>query len=164
MALHTLQDLLIEELRDLYDAEHRILKALPKMAKAASSTQLRTAFEDHLEETQMHVKRLEEVFGFLDEKPKKKTCHGIMGLLEEGEEFIKDKKMNDNVRDAGLISAAQRVEHYEMAGYGCVRTFARILGHVEAEELLQQTLDEEGNADKTLTEIAETAVNAQAVA
>ncbi len=162
MKLQSLSDLLVEQLKDLYDAEHRILKALPKMAKAASHPELRAAFEEHLEETKTHVDRLEQVFSILGVPAKKKTCQGIKGLLEEGEEFIKDKKMAPNVRDAGLIAAAQRVEHYEMAGYGCCRTFARSIAESGAEGLLQETLDEEGNADKKLTEIAESAVNEDA--
>jgi ferritin-like metal-binding protein YciE len=159
--LKMLEDLLLYEIRDLYDAEHRILKALPKMAKKASHEELSSAFEEHLRQTEGHVERLEKVFTLLGEKAKRKTCEGIKGLLEEGEEALKDP-MEDDVRDAALISAAQRVEHYEMAGYGSARTFARQLGNEQAAYLLQQTLDEEADTDKKLSDIAETSVNQDA--
>ncbi len=163
MPVRTLDDLLLYELRDLYDAEQRIVKALPKMAKAASNPQLQAAFEDHLEQTEEHVRRLEEAFSMLSEEPRKKTCEGIKGLLEEGEEVLK-ADMEDHVRDAALIAAAQRVEHYEMAGYGSARAFARTLGYHDVEDVLQETLDEEGEADHRLTQIAEAGVNMAAVA
>ncbi len=160
--MQTLDDLLKEQIRDLLDAEKRIIKALPKLAKAASNPELRSAFENHLDETKVHLERLEQVCTLLEMPLKSKTCHGIKGLLEEGDEVLKEKKMDPDVRDAALIASAQRVEHYEMAGYDCSRTFAKVLGYAEVENLLQQTLDEEGNADHLLTEIAEGFVNAQA--
>jgi ferritin-like metal-binding protein YciE len=155
MKLASLRDLMVEELKDLYNAEQQLVKALPKMAKAASSPDLRKAFEKHLKETQTHVDRLEEVFESLDLAPKGKTCKAMKGLIEEGSELMKEDAEED-VMDAGLIAAAQRVEHYEIAGYGCVRTYAQLLGETKAASLLQKTLDEEGAADKKLTEIAET--------
>jgi ferritin-like metal-binding protein YciE len=164
MKLNSLQDLYIEELRDLYSAENQITKALPKMAKAASSPKLKTAFEEHLEQTKGHVERLETIFKKLGKSPTGKTCAAMKGLVEEGSELIDEKDDADPaVLDAGLIAAAQRVEHYEMAGYGSVRTFAQLLGENEAADLLQQTLDEEGETDKKLTSLAENVVNAQAV-
>ncbi|HEX3816940.1 MAG TPA: ferritin-like domain-containing protein [Chthoniobacterales bacterium] len=158
MSLNSLRDLWIEEMRDLYNAENQLLKALPKMAKAASAPELKQAFESHLEETRTHVERLEEIFEKLDKKPSGKTCKAMKGLVEEGSEMMSEEG-SDSVIDAGIIAAAQRVEHYEMAGYGAVRTFASILGEDDAEDLLQQTLDEEGAADEKLTEIAESVVN-----
>lgn len=163
MELESLKDLFVDELRDLYSAESQIVKALPKMAKAASNEELRTAFQEHLEETKGHVQRLEQILKKLDESPKGKTCKGMEGLLAEGEEMMKEDA-TPSVRDAALISAAQRVEHYEIAGYGTVRTYARTLGNREAESLLQETLDEEGTTDKRLTDIAESVVNPQAQA
>ena len=127
MKLESLQDLYVEELKDLYSAENQLLKALPKMAKAASSPVLRTAFEDHLEETRGQVERLESIFKKLDANPKGKKCKAMEGLIEEGNEVMTEEA-EPAVRDAALIAAAQRVEHYEMAGYGCVRTYARLLG------------------------------------
>src|SRR5207302_8917548 len=138
--------------RDLYSAETQIVKALPKMAKAASSDELRGAFEEHLEQTEGHVERLEEIFDRIGVKPKGKKCEAMEGLLDEGKEILK-MNAEPHVRDAALIAGAQRVEHYEMAGYGCARTFARLLGDTDSADLLQQTLDEEGEADKKLTQI-----------
>jgi ferritin-like metal-binding protein YciE len=161
MKLDSLQKLYIEELRDLYSAENQILKALPKMAKAASSPQLQAAFNEHLKQTEGHVNRLETIFKRLDKSPKGKTCKAMEGLVEEGSEMMSEKG-EPAVLDAGLIAAAQRVEHYEIAGYGTVRTYARLLGDTEAERLLQQTLDEEGETDKKLTRLAETLINAEA--
>jgi ferritin-like metal-binding protein YciE len=155
MKMESLRDLFVDELKDLYSAETQIIKALPKMAKAASSNELRTAFEEHLEQTKVHVERLDQIFDSLEESPKGKKCKGMEGLIEEGKELLEEEAEPD-VLDAGLISAAQRVEHYEMAGYGCVRTYAKLLGEDTAVELLQQTLDEEGDTDKKLTAIAET--------
>jgi ferritin-like metal-binding protein YciE len=163
MKLESLHDLFVDELKDLYNAEHQLLKALPKMAKAASSSQLAKAFTDHLEETKGQVDRLEKVFKELDASPKGKTCKAMEGLLKEGKEAM-DEGADPSVRDAALIAAAQRVEHYEMAGYGCVRTFARSLGFEKAARLLQATLDEEGAADHKLTKLAETVINAKALA
>jgi len=161
MRLDSLRDLLIDELRDLYSAENQLVKALPKMAKAASSEELRTAFEEHLEETVNQVKRLDKVFKKLDASSRGKKCKAMEGLVEEGKEVI-EEDAEDAVKDAALICAAQRVEHYEMAGYGCARTFATLLEETEVAELLQETLDEEGAADKKLTEIAETSINVEA--
>lgn len=160
MKLASLGDLFVEELKDLYDAEKQLIKALPKMAKAASSEELAAAFEEHLEVTETHRDRLEKIFKALGENAGRKKCEAMKGLIEEGSETIK-KDANETVRDAALIASAQKVEHYEMAGYGCVRTWAQLLGHQEAAELLQQTLDEEGEADKKLSEIAES-LNAEA--
>lgn len=153
MNLDTLRDLFVDELKDLYSAEHQLLKALPKMAKAASSKELKRAFESHLKETKTQVERLQQVFTGLDLSPKGKKCKAMEGLVEEGAEWMKEDADPD-VMDAGLIAAAQRVEHYEMAGYGCVRTYAQLLGETKAAKLLQTTLDEEGAADKKLTQIA----------
>jgi ferritin-like metal-binding protein YciE len=161
VALNDLQDLLVDQLKDLYNAESQLTKALPKMAKAASNPQLKQAFEKHLSQTQEHVSRLERVFEALGEKAKGKTCHAMKGLIEEGSEVISEDA-TDAVKDAALIAAAQRVEHYEIAGYGTVRTYAESLGHKEAASLLQQTLDEEGETDKLLTQIAESHVNQMA--
>lgn len=154
MKLESLQDLFVEQLKDLYSAETQLTKALPKMAKAASSDELRSAFEEHLEVTKEHVSRLEQVFQELGENPKGQKCKGMEGLIEEGSEAI-EEDMEETVRDAALIAAAQRVEHYEIAGYGTVRTYAKLLGHDTAADLLQETLNEEGAADKTLTGLAE---------
>jgi ferritin-like metal-binding protein YciE len=163
MKLDSLQKLYIEELRDLYNAENQLVKALPKMAKGASHQELKQAFEDHLDQTKEHVERLEEIFKRLDEKPTGKTCKGMKGLIEEGAEMLEEDG-DEAVLDAALIGAAQRVEHYEIAAYGTVRTFANMLGEQEAVELLQQTLDEEGETDKLLTELAESVVNVEAPA
>ncbi len=160
--MNSLKELYIEELRDLYDAENQLLKALPKMAKASSSEELKEAFQSHFEETQMHVNRLEQIFEGLEEDPKGKTCKAMKGLIEEGQEVLKIKSGNKHVIDAALTAAAQRVEHYEIAGYGCVRTFAHLLGFEDAATLLRSTLDEEADADKKLTQIAEETINMQA--
>jgi ferritin-like metal-binding protein YciE len=162
MKLETLNKLYIEELRDLYNAENQLLKALPKMAKGASSAELKQAFEDHLEETQGHVDRLEEIFKGLDESPKGKTCKAMKGLIEEGSEILEEEG-EESVLDAGIIAAAQKVEHYEIASYGTVRAWATLLGEEEAADLLQQTLDEEGETDKRLNELAEEIVNPNAI-
>jgi ferritin-like metal-binding protein YciE len=162
MRLDNLRKLYVEELRDLYNAENQLVKALPKMAKGASSGELKQAFENHLEQTEGHVERLEKIFKNLDESPKGKTCHAMKGLVEEGSEIL-DKDGEESVLDAGIIAAAQKVEHYEIASYGTVRTFAEILGENEAARLLQQTLDEEGEANKLLNELAEGIVNPEAV-
>ena len=163
MKLNTLHDLYVDELKDLYNAEHQILKALPKMATAASDAQLAKAFTDHLAQTKDQVARLDKIFKKLDVSPKGKTCKAMQGLLEEGKDIL-NEDADPAVKDAALIAAAQRVEHYEMAGYGCVRTFARLLGEDSAADLLQETLDEEGAADKKLTKLAETVINVEAVA
>lgn len=163
MKLASLHDLYVDELKDLYNAEQQLLKALPKMAKAASEPRLAHAFTDHLAETKGQIERLETIFKELDISPKGKTCKAMEGLLAETKELMKEKA-DPMVMNAALIAAAQRVEHYEMAGYGCVRTFARLLGNDEAADLLQETLDEEGAADKKLTDLAETVINCEAVA
>ena len=162
MKLNTLQKLYTDELRDLYNAENQLLKALPKMAKAASSEELKEAFEQHLEQTKGHVKRLEQVFEELDEKPKGKTCRAMKGLIQEGSEVLEEDGEN-SVRDAGIIVAAQKVEHYEIAGYGSVRTFAHLLGQNKAAELLQATLDEESETNEVLNRLAESVINPEAV-
>jgi len=161
MEMETLKDLYVEELKDLYSAENQIVKALPKMIKAASHKELKQAFQTHLKETERHVQRIERVCDDLGVSPKGKKCVGMEGLLKEGSELIKEKPEPD-VLDAGLIAAAQHVEHYEMAGYGCCRTYARQLGYDSQADMLQSTLDEEGNADKILTTIAESTINIEA--
>jgi ferritin-like metal-binding protein YciE len=149
----SVKDLLIEELKDIYDAEHRLTKALPKLAKMATSEELSSAFEHHLKQTEGHITRLEEVFQALGETPKRKTCKAMVGLLEEGKEIMEEDAL-DNIKDLGLIAAAQKVEHYEMATYGCLRTWAEMLDEQKAVKLLQKTLDEEAAADEKLTQIA----------
>jgi ferritin-like metal-binding protein YciE len=162
MNLETLKELYVNELRDLYNAENQLVKALPKMAKGASSDELKEAFEKHLEQTKGHVQRLEEVFEELGEKTKGKTCQAMKGLIEEGSEVLKADG-DDSVIDAGIIVAAQKVEHYEIAGYGSVRTFAQLLGQDNSAELLQQTLDEESEANELLNKLAEDIVNPEAL-
>jgi ferritin-like metal-binding protein YciE len=154
MKMGSLKDLLVEELKDLYSAENQMIKALPKMAKAATSPELRAAFEAHLEETKGQVVRLEKVFKELDESPKGKKCKAMEGLLEEGKELM-EEEAEPAVMDAALIAAAQKVEHYEIAAYGTVRTYARLLGMEDAADLLQETLEEEGATDEKLTGLAE---------
>jgi ferritin-like metal-binding protein YciE len=151
--MDTLRELLIDELKDLYNAEGQLVKALPKMAKAATNPKLKAGFEEHLAETKEQVSRLEEAFRILGEKPKGKTCHAMQGLVEEGKEAIEEDG-NDAVRDAQLIGAAQRVEHYEIAAYGTARAFAATLGEDKVAKLLQETLDEEGETNKKLTALA----------
>jgi len=150
----TLHELFIEQLRDLYSAEKQLTEALPEMAEAANDETLKQGFETHLEETQEHVQRLEQIFEALDEEPTGKTCKAMEGLIREGKETI-NEDATPEVKDAALIAAAQRVEHYEMAGYGAVRTYADLMGHEDAAELLQATLDEEGATDEKLTEVAQ---------
>jgi ferritin-like metal-binding protein YciE len=162
MKLDTLQKLYTDELRDLYNAENQLLKALPKMAKAASSEDLKGAFEKHLEQTKGHVERLEQVFEELGEKPKGKTCRAMKGLVEEGSEIL-EQDGEESVLDAGIIVAAQKVEHYEIAGYGSVRTFAHLLGQNKAAELLQTTLDEEAETNELLNRLAESIINPEAI-
>ncbi len=158
---NSLNDLFVNQIEDLYDAENRLTKALPKMAEASNSSQLRQAFQQHLTETQGHVSRLETIFRELNIEPKRETCEAMKGLIAEGEEMI-SAKGDPEVKDAALIAAGQRVEHYEMSGYGTARTFAQRLGMTQAANLLQQTLNEEAAADKKLTAIAESSVNVQA--
>src|SRR3954453_19488767 len=159
--MDSLKELLQEELKDIYSAEKQLLKALPKMAKQASSEELRSALEEHLEVTQQQVERLEEVFEALGKPAKAKTCKAMQGLIEEATEIM-EEDATDAVLDAGIIAAAQKVEHYEIASYGTVRTWARLCGEEEAASLLQETLDEEGEADKRLTQLAESFVNPEA--
>jgi ferritin-like metal-binding protein YciE len=162
MKLDTLKTLYTNELRDLYNAENQLLKALPKMAKGASSEELKNAFQKHLEQTKSHVERLEEVFKEIGEKPKGRTCKAMKGLIEEGSEIL-HKEGEESVIDAGIIVAAQKVEHYEIAGYGSVRTFAELLGKNKSAELLQTTLNEESETNETLNQLAEGIVNPEAV-
>ena len=152
--IENLRELLVHELKDLYSAETQLVKALPKFAKAATDEDLVQAFEEHLEQTKGQVERLDRIFEILGEKPRGKTCEAMKGLVAEGNETISEDA-TDEVKDAALIAAAQKVEHYEIAGYGTVRTFANLLGEREVADLLQETLDEEGETDKKLTEIAE---------
>ena len=161
MEMESLRDLYVEELKDVLNAEKQLLKALPKMAKAASHSELRAAFEDHLAVTEEQVRRLETIFDDLGKPARGKKCVGMEGLIEEGNEMMQED-MEPEVLDAALISAAQRVEHYEIAAYGTLRTYARQLGLENHAELLQRTLDEEGEADKLLTQIAESSTNRQA--
>lgn len=161
MELNTLKDLYIDEIKDLYSAEKQLVKALPKMAKAANDKNLQQAFRTHLKETGQHAARLEQICKELGVSPRGKKCVGMEGLIEEGSELIKEEPDPD-VLDAGLIAKAQHVEHYEIAGYGTVRTYARQLGFENQAELLQQTLDEEGRTDHLLTELAESGINVEA--
>jgi ferritin-like metal-binding protein YciE len=161
--LNSFDDLFVEQLQDLYDAEQRLTKALPKMADAAHSPALKGAFTEHLRQTQGHVSRLEQVFRTLHKSAQSKTCEAMKGLITEGQEAI-DASGDPDVKDAALIAAAQRVEHYEIAGYGCARTFAQRLGRRDAAQLLQQTLDEEAATDKRLTSLAEQSINPKAAA
>lgn len=162
-ALNSFDELFVEQLQDLYDAEQRLTKALPKMAAAAHNPSLKSAFEEHNRQTQNHVSRLEQVFRQLGKSAQTKTCEAMKGLVEEGSEVINGEGDPD-VKDAALIAAAQRVEHYEIAAYGTARTFAQRLGKTEAARLLQQTLDEEADTDKKLTALAEKSVNPKATA
>jgi ferritin-like metal-binding protein YciE len=161
MEMQDLQDLFVDQLRDLYNAEKQLVKALPKMAKKSSDEGLKEAFTMHLEETKGHVERLEQIFDQLGKRASGKTCKAMQGLVEEGQEAM-EEDATPEVLDAALIAAAQRVEHYEIAGYGTVRSYAKLLGNNEAAKLLQQTLDEEGNADKKLTKLAESTINVEA--
>jgi ferritin-like metal-binding protein YciE len=161
MEMESLKELYVDELKDLWSAETQITKALPKMMKAATNPKLKRAFNSHLKQTERQIKRLERIFKELDESPRGKKCVGMEGLIKEGQELIKEKPEPD-VLDAGLIAAAQHVEHYEMAGYGCVRTWARQMGEERHAELLQETLDEEEQTDKLLTDLAESEINLDA--
>lgn len=162
MALESLADLFVDELKDLYSAEKQLVKALPKMAKAASSAKLRKGFEDHLRQTEGHVERLEDIFEQMGVKPRGPKCEAMEGLIEEGKRMM-NEDAEPAVMDAALIAAAQRVEHYEIAGYGTVRSFARMLGNEKAERLLQKTLEEESETNEKLTKLAETEINAAAM-
>jgi ferritin-like metal-binding protein YciE len=161
MELTTLKDLYIHELKDLYSAEKQIIKALPKMARAATSPELTAGFEEHLEETKEHAVRLEKILKRHHQTTRGPKCKGMEGVVAEGAEMI-EEEADDEVRDAGLIAAAQRVEHYEMAGYGTARTYAELLGDKEGANLLQTTLDEEAATDKKLTSLATSAINVAA--
>jgi len=162
MELNTLKDLFIDHLKDLKDAESQLTKALPKMAKAASSPALKSAFEQHLEQTKLHLQRAEQILEEVTGNTRGKKCHAMEGLIEEGAELMKENA-DPEVMDAGLIAAAQKVEHYEIASYGTVRTYAQLLGQGKIAQILQQTLDEEGQTDKKLTQIAEN-INVEAMA
>jgi ferritin-like metal-binding protein YciE len=163
MKLESLRDLFIEQLRDLYSAESQLLKALPKMSKKATSSELKASFDLHLEETERQKENLDRVFEILGEKPTGHTCKAMKGIIEEGEELMKEDAVPE-VLDAGLIAAAQRVEHYEIAGYGTVREYARELGETEIEGLLTKILNEEKRTDKKLTVSAESGINEKAEA
>ena len=162
MEMDTLQDLYVEGLKDLYSAENQILKALPQMIKKASHPKLKKAFTTHERQTRQQAKRIERICKQLGEKPTGKKCVGMEGLIKEAKELIQERPDPD-VLDAGLIAAAQHVEHYEIAGYGTMRTYARLLGYEDQATLLQQTLDEEGETDKLLTALAESSINIEAV-
>ena len=162
MKLESLKDLYLEQLKDLYSAETQLVQALPDMAKAATSPDLKSAFNDHLRQTEEHVRRLERIFQDLQQDPKGHTCEGMKGLVKEGQEMMK-MRGEASVLDAGLIAAAQRVEHYEIAGYGTVRTYAELLGKDDHVTLLERTLQEEEQADELLTELAESHVNEEAL-
>jgi ferritin-like metal-binding protein YciE len=161
MEMESLKELYVDELKDLYSAEKQLVKALPKMAKNASNPELKEAFTNHLQETEGHVERLEQIFDMLGERAGGKKCKGMEGLIEEAKELL-EEDATEEVLDAGLISKAQHVEHYEIAGYGTVRTYARQLGLDDQAELLQETLDEEGKTDELLTQLAESSVNLEA--
>ena len=160
MKINSLQDLYVDQLRDLHDAENQLIKALPKMAEESNSDELREGFEEHLEQTRGHVQRLDQIFERLGEKPKGKKCKGMEGLVKEGSETL-DEDMQEDTKDAGIIAAAQRVEHYEIAAYGTVRTYADLLGQDDDARLLEQTLEEEKETDQKLTQLAEN-INVQA--
>jgi ferritin-like metal-binding protein YciE len=160
MKENLLRELYVDELKDLYSAENQLVKALPKMAKAATSPELRAGFEAHLKQTQEHVTRLEQIFEALNESPKGKHCKGMEGLIKEGSEMIAEDPEPEEL-NAGLIAAAQHVEHYEFAGYGCVRTYAKLLGETDAATILEKTLSEEKQTDAKLTQLAE-AINVEA--
>ena len=162
MSLESMQDLLVEELRDLYNAEQQLVKALPRIAEKAAAPSLRQALQDHLRETQGQLTRLEQIFSGLGTQPTGKKCKGMEGLLNESEDILSEEGL-EPVRDAGIIAAANRVEHYEIAAYGCAMTFAQLLGRQDIVTLLQQTLDEEKAADRKLTAIAEGEVNSEAL-
>jgi ferritin-like metal-binding protein YciE len=154
MSVETIEELFVDELKDLYSAEKQITKSLPKLAKAATDPELKNAFESHLKETFGQIERLDRVFEILGKSPRGKVCNGMKGVLEEGAEVLEETEKGSTVRDAALISAAQRVEHYEMAGYGCVREYAKLLGQNEIAKLLDETLSEEKAADEKLGKVA----------
>ena len=160
--IDSLDTLLVEQLRDIYDAERRLTKAIPKMVKAATNEDLSSALKNHLGETEKQVTRLEEAFRILGEVPSAKACAGMRGIIEEGEEHVGEEYEDDSLRDAVIIGSAQRVEHYEIAAYGTAIAHARMLGRDDVADLLDQSLAEEKNADETLSEVAETCVNVEA--
>jgi ferritin-like metal-binding protein YciE len=162
MAMESLKNLYVDQLRDLLSAENQILAALPKMAQKSSHPNLKTAFQQHEAQTKTHVERLNQIFQKLGQSPEGKTCEGMQGIIKEGEKTLKEQS-DPEVLDAALIAAAQRVEHYEIAGYGCVRTYADELGFADQADLLQRTLNEEGSTDHKLTQLAETVINVDAV-
>jgi ferritin-like metal-binding protein YciE len=162
METNTLRELYVDQLRDLYSAENQITKALPRMTKKAATEELKQAFEEHLQQTENQITRLEQIFSGLEKSPRGKKCVGMEGLIEEGKEVMAEK-MEADVMDAALIAAAQKVEHYEIAGYGTVRAYAELLGETEAVQLLTATLEEESAADERLTEIAESTINVEAM-
>ena len=161
-SIDSMKSLLVDELRDIYDAEKRLTKAIPKLAKKATNDQLRTALEEHLEETEQQVQRLEQAFEHLGERAKAKPCAGMRGIIEEGDEHVGEDYEDDDLRDAVIIGSAQRVEHYEIAAYGTAIAHARLLEQEDVAELLEENLGEEKAADEKLTEIAETVVNLEA--
>ena len=161
MRMETLQELYVEQLKDIYDAENQLMKALPKMAKEASNEELKAAFEHHLEQTEEQISRLDRIFEELGEKSKGHKCKAMAGLVEEGKELMQEDADPD-VMDAGLICAAQKIEHYEIATYGCLRTYAEMLGFDEQADLLQESLDEEKDTDENLTELAVSCINLEA--
>lgn len=160
-SMATLEDLFVHELKDIYSAERQITKALPKMAKAAQSDALRAGFEEHLAQTEQHIERLEAIFSRMGVSPGRQKCAGMEGLLKEGQQLL-DEHLTDDVRDAGMIAAAQKVEHYEIAAYGTLAAYARLLGMEDALALLEETLDEEKRTDRRLTDLAESSVNFEA--
>jgi len=162
MKIESMEELFLEQIEDLYDAEERLVKALPKMAEASTSTSLRQAFESHLRQTEGHVTRLETIFRQMNKTPKGETCDAMKGLVSEGQDMVSHIDQSP-LRDAGLIAAANRVEHYEIAAYGSARTFAQTLGLTQAATLLEQTLQEEKDADHKLTQLAEKMVNEEAL-
>ena len=161
MQIDSLDDLYVDQLADIYDAEKRLVKALPKMAQKASTPELRSAFEDHVQKTRHHVERLEEIFQELGRDATAKKCKAMMGLISEGKDIL-DKDIDPKIRDAGIVAAAQKVEHYEIAAYGTLRTLAETRGDRRAAQLLQETLNEEKEADHKLTQVAEASINMQA--
>lgn len=163
MKMDSLEALFVDQLKDLYDAEKQLIDALPKMAKAAHNTQLKQGFEQHLQQTREQAQRLEQIFNQINEKPGGKKCVGMQGLIKEGEEIMKEKQGDPDVLDAGMIAAAQKVEHYEISGYGTAKTYAQMLGMDDAAKLLDKTLSEEYKTDEKLTRLAESHINIQAM-
>lgn len=163
MKVENLETLFVDSLKDLYDAEHQIMDALPKMVEASSSPDLKRGLQNHLEQTRGQARRLEQVFSDIKQRPSRKKCVGMQGIIAEGEQNMKELKSDRDVLDAGLLASAQKVEHYEISGYGTAKTYARMLGHLDAADLLDQTLKEEYAADDLLTRIAESHINIEAM-